>query len=152
MRRDGVKNFIWLAAAVILIITGCDGDEEWQAVQDSVTEAELTDFLGDYKAAWEEALEQHSFSKMETFFIANSHVFHMERRQHQQLTAERKIERFQEVENVQVEDNQYGEYRVSWRESVEVDQSGSGEIETRDRAYYISEQQGRLAITAIERN
>lgn len=128
----------------------CNEEEIWQDVQDEEISEELTLFMLDYKEAWEESLSTQSYSMMEEYFIGNSQVFHMERKQHQQLSGERKIERLKETSDVVIEVNQFDEYRVQWNETIEVDQISSVYEETRARRYYISESENVYKIIAIE--
>lgn len=128
----------------------CNEEEIWQDVQDEEISEELTLFMLDYKEAWEESLSTQSYSMMEYFFVGNSQVFHMERKQHQQLSGERKIERLKETSDVVIEVNQFDEFRVQWNETIQVDQISSVYEETRARRYYISESENVYKIIAIE--
>jgi hypothetical protein len=146
-----VKKFIigWLV--IFIFLTACDEEEDWKQLEDQLDKESLIAFMYDYKETWEESLESQSFSLMEPFFVGNSHVYHMERRQHQQLIGERKVERFDEANNIHVESNQFEEFRVRWEEEVTVEQSESSFTELRQRQFYISEGSDGYRITAIER-
>ncbi|MCR6106626.1 hypothetical protein HXA34_10055 [Salipaludibacillus agaradhaerens] len=146
-----MKKFIvgWLV--ILMFLTACDEEEIWADLENKADKESLITFMYDYKEAWEESLESQSFSLMEPFFVGNSHVYHMERRQHQQLIGERKIERFDEALNIHVEQNQFEEYRVRWEEEVTVEQFESSFTELRQRQFYISEGSNGYRITAIER-
>ncbi|WP_078576824.1 TcaA NTF2-like domain-containing protein [Salipaludibacillus agaradhaerens] len=146
-----MKKFIvgWLV--ILMFLTACDEEEIWADLENKADKESLIAFMYEYKEAWEESLESQSFSLMEPFFVGNSHVYHMERRQHQQLIGERKIERFDEALNIHVEQNQFEEYRVRWEEEVTVEQFESSFTELRQRQFYISEGSDGYRITAIER-
>lgn len=142
--------FFW-GIVILLFVTGCDEPENWEELENESTASELVQFMDDYKEAWEESLEQQSYSVVEPFFIGNSHVYHMERRHHQQLTGERKKETLLNVSDLLIEANEYDEYRFTWNEEVEVDQVGITVTEKRTRTYYIAEGRDGYRITAIER-
>ena len=130
----------------------CDEEEIWQDIQDEGLSEEITLFMMDYKQAWEQSLSTQSYSIMEAYFVGNSQVFHMERKQHQQLTGERKIEKLQDVTDIRVKVNQFDEYRVEWNETVEIEQIALVHEETRSRRYYLSDGRNGFQITAIERS
>lgn len=137
---------------MILFTMGCDEEDHWENVNDDETSQEIIELMEDYKLAWEESLSTQSYSIMESYFVGNSQVFHMERKQHQQLTGERKIERFLEADDIEIEVNQFDEYRVRWNETVEIDQLDSIYEETRARNYYLGEGRNGFRIIAIERS
>lgn len=141
----------WLTLTVLIFLTACNEEEDWLLIEDQTEKETLIAFMYDYKETWEESLESQSFSLMEPFFVGNSHVYHMERRQHQQLTSERKIERFKMASSIHVERNQFEEYRVRWEEEIIVEQLESSFTELRQRRFYISEGNDGYRITAIER-
>ncbi|WP_425335367.1 TcaA NTF2-like domain-containing protein [Salipaludibacillus daqingensis] len=141
---------LWLI--IISLLVACGEEETWQELNDENVEEELTLFMYEYKNGWEQSLSTQSFSIMEKFFVGNSQVFHMERKQHQQLTGERKVEMFIEATDINIEVNQFNEWRIYWNEVIEVDQVGTIHEETRARRYYISEGRNGYQITAIERS
>ncbi|WP_416149757.1 hypothetical protein ACM26V_01810 [Salipaludibacillus sp. HK11] len=147
-----MKKVFCLWLIVIPLMIACDEEEVWKELEDENLTQELVKFMHDYKEVWEESLTEQSYSLMETFFVGNSQVFHMERKQHQQLMGERKIEKFQQANDILVETNQFDEFRVHWNETVEIEQLDSVLEETRDRRYYISEGNSGFRITAIERS
>ncbi|MGJ9381994.1 TcaA NTF2-like domain-containing protein [Salipaludibacillus sp. CF4.18] len=138
-------------SVLIFLLFGCGEEEIWQPISDQDKEQELLQFMESYKDTWEESLEGQTYSLMETHFVPNTHVYHMERKQHQDLIAERRIESFVGFSNVIVEESEYDdEYRVQWTETIAIEKIGSSEEETRLRQYYISEGSSGYRITAIE--
>lgn len=130
----------------------CSGHEdEWVKITDDDKKEELMMFMETYKDAWEEALNAGTFSPAEPFFIPNSQVYHMERRQQQQISGNRQSERFLYAEDIEIKQNQDGDYQIGWKEFVEVNGSNDGEI-SRERRYTISERgDGDFRIMAVER-
>lgn len=135
----------------LVLLAGCEEDEIWQPMSEQEREQEIIYFVEDYKETWEESLASQTFSLMESYFVPNSHVYHMERRQHQQLTGQRSVESFENFSGVVVEENQYDEYRLRWQETILIENTGISEEQTRMRQYYISEGSAGYRITAIER-
>jgi len=143
---------ISLGLLFIFLLMACDEEEVWEELQDEEVTEEIILFMHDYKDAWQESLSTQTYSIMEAYFVGNSQIFHMERKQHQELTGARITEKLEEVSDILVEVNQFDEFRVYWSETVEIEQIESVYEETRARRYYMSEGRNGFQVTAIERS
>ncbi|UCZ54825.1 hypothetical protein LGQ02_08800 [Bacillus shivajii] len=148
MRKLGKTIVLFL---LLFMITACAEDENWYVVEDVQEREDVVEFLTDYNNMWTRSLEEHSFSMMEPFFVANSHVYHMQRRQHQQLLSERKVEEVVEVIDKEVEVSEAGEYKVTTNEEIQVRQVDQVEVQERARSYYVADSARGYRITLIER-
>ncbi|MBU9723899.1 MULTISPECIES: TcaA NTF2-like domain-containing protein [Bacillaceae] len=135
---------------LFLLLTACNDEVEWKMLDDGAQLESISEFMMDYFEGWSESLTS-SFSIMENYFVPNSHVFHMQRRHHQQLISERKVEYFVEAIDPVVEYNDHEEFRLTWIETIEIHQGEETMKEERQRAYYISEGRQGYRITKIER-
>ncbi|MBU9714642.1 TcaA NTF2-like domain-containing protein [Evansella tamaricis] len=150
-RTVGIKK----AAILILIffsivLNACDS-EEWEEIEESNQYNIITTFMEGYYDSWEKSLENHTYSIMESYFIANSHVYHMQRRNHQQLITERKVESLLSFSEITLEKNEFGDLRITGTELIEVRQADEILMEERKRSYYLTEVNQGLRITKIER-
>lgn len=134
------------------ILLGCSEEVVWKKENNEDINNEVMEFMNEYSEDWEESLRIQNFSMMERFFVPNSQVFHMQRRQHQTLSAERKVEVFGGSEEVMLEVNEFGEYRWTWTERIQIQQGSNITEEERTRRYYISrDRNNNFKITAISR-
>lgn len=146
------RGLLGVLSLIVLLLMACsDHEDEWVALHDAEREDELLTFMETYKDAWEEAINAGTFSPAEPFFIANSQVYHMERRQQQQISGDRQSERFLHAEDIEIKRNQDGDYRIAWKEFIEVTGSDEGEL-SRERRYTLSDRgDGDFRIMAVER-
>ncbi|SDY88799.1 hypothetical protein SAMN05421736_10493 [Evansella caseinilytica] len=136
----------------VILLAACEEEVEWTEVNNPQLHEEVLAFMELYMETWEESLSLQQFSLMERFFVPNSHVYHMQRRLHQQMIAERKQETLVAFTEVRLEENQYDEYRWSWTETVETAQPGDvATTEEQKKSYYLSPAKDDYRITAIER-
>lgn len=135
------------------LVSACNEvEDDWTIVNDDEKVSELVDFMTDYKAHWEESLQTGSFSSVEPYFVSNSQVYHMERRQHQEISSRREVERFIGYEDLNIKINSHGEYRISWKESVEVAGMSEQAKVNRNRSYTINERNdSSYRIISVER-
>ncbi|ADH99593.1 TcaA NTF2-like domain-containing protein [Salisediminibacterium selenitireducens] len=149
MKSNGL---IVLFSLAVMLLAACEGHEDdWVPLSDDERENELMIFMEEYKDAWESAIDAGTFSPAEPFFIPNSQVYHMERRQQQQISGNRQSERFLYAEDIEIKQNQDGDYQISWIEFIET--TGTEEEEhSRARRYTISDRgEGDFRIIAVER-
>ncbi|NJP38893.1 TcaA NTF2-like domain-containing protein [Alkalicoccus luteus] len=142
-------TLIW-TSAVLMLAAGCGDEGTWEESGRETVEEE-TEFVLEYMEAWEESLERQSFSFMEPYYILNTHGYHTERRQHQQLSASRTIERVEEVQDIQAEENEYGEERIAVTGVFVSDRGGEEERREGTRYYYLQLQNDEYKIDAIGR-
>ncbi|MFC4735852.1 hypothetical protein ACFO4L_04560 [Bacillus daqingensis] len=135
---------------LLILLSGCGEEGTWEAA-DRDTEDQETEFVIEYMEAWEESLERQSFSYMEPYFILNTHGYHTERRQHQQLSASRTIERVDEIREIQAEENEFGEERIAVTGVFVSDRGGEEERREGTRYYYLQLQNDEFKIDAIGR-
>ncbi|ADU30183.1 TcaA NTF2-like domain-containing protein [Evansella cellulosilytica] len=134
---------------LFLFLVACNEEENWTTYQGNTKEVET--FIYTYLEEWGISLEQQNFSMLEQYFVANSHIYHMVRRQHQQTLTERKIETFITGEDQTIEINEHGELRWTWKETFFVDSLGSSDEIIRTRAYRLIPFNDSYKIIAIER-
>ena len=134
---------------LIFVMTGCGDNDNWIEAEEEFEEVES--FMLEYMEAWKGSIENQSFSVMEKYFVPNSTVYHMQRRQHQEMVSSRKKEEFIDSENETLEKNQYDEYKFTWKEHIKMYEGDSAEEQARTRSYYLSRLRGALKITVIER-
>ncbi|WP_096188678.1 TcaA NTF2-like domain-containing protein [Evansella halocellulosilytica] len=144
------KQYLILLLTIFLLVS-CNDNENWKTVEDEQVLELLIDFINDYHNSWTSSLEQQSFSMIEPYFIANSHVYHMQRRQHQQLIGERKREEVIDVAHEKIEQNDYQEYKLMITEEVEINEADHVTSEQRTRSYYVADSNRGYKITLIER-
>ncbi|WP_157100936.1 TcaA NTF2-like domain-containing protein [Salisediminibacterium beveridgei] len=144
---------LFIAASAMVLISACNDDEnDWSIVDDDEKSSELVEFLVDYKEQWENSLQAGTFSTVEPYFVSNSQVYHMERRQHQQISGRREVEQFLSYEDLSIQANSHGEYRITWKESVEISGTDEDRKINRTRSYTINERSdGSYRIISVER-
>lgn len=145
---------ISLIVVVIMILgVACNqSEEEWVPVNEDETKESLVRFMEDYKEKWEESLIAGTFSPVEPYFIANSQVYHMERRQHQQISSRREVEQFMGYDNLVIQENNHEEYRFTWQESIMLTGTNEDIQIIRERSYTIAERkEGSYRIISVER-
>ncbi|MFA9556196.1 hypothetical protein ACERII_02650 [Evansella sp. AB-rgal1] len=139
-----------LFIVLILLVSGCGEDDAvWENVAGDEF-ASVEQFMNDYITSWETSLQTQNFSIMEPYFIINSHVYHMQRRQHQQLVGARQREEIVQTEEHTLQTNQYNQLRWIWTEVVNVHQHVEKLEEVRSRTFSISRSNESYKITAIE--
>ncbi|GEM_PF-5103816 len=139
---------------ILLILTalaGCGNDEEWVEAERESAEAEK-EFIANYFSAWEESLEYHNFSMVEPYFVINTHGYHTERRQHQQLVSSRTMEEIGEVNEITPQENQYGDERMKVEAEFSIQERGETFSETRTRYFYLMQDNGDWKVDAIGRD
>ncbi|MDG5787547.1 hypothetical protein QA612_08570 [Evansella sp. AB-P1] len=136
---------------ILLFLIGCDEEPEWE-IMNGEEFNNIYQFMEEYMDSWHISLQMQNYSIMEQFFVPNTHVYHMQRRQHQQFSAERRVERLLFSENEKLEVNQFGERRWIWTEVMEIQRGTSVVEEARDRIYYLSPSGEDYKITTIERS
>lgn len=145
------RHLFILLFLFIFVLVGCNEEENWEQAATEEMYDEILSFMEDYRTSWEESLRMQNFSMMERFFVPNSQVFHMQRRQHQTLSGERKVEVFTSYNNPMLEINEFGEYRWTWVEELKTEQIQTiTEEEEIIRTYYLGrDRNNQLKITAI---
>ncbi|QKS71137.1 hypothetical protein FLK61_30955 [Paenalkalicoccus suaedae] len=145
----------WLMNGMIILsfsfLVACSDDTEWSEVTNEEDVLPYLTLVENYLDTWERALETQSFSIMEPLMVPNSHGYHIERRQHQELIGSRIIDRAVDTEDPILEENQYdSEKRL--RITVWIDRESPAGVEQieRTRYYYMNEGNQGLRVTAIE--
>ncbi|MCD8510691.1 MAG: hypothetical protein LRY73_13015 [Bacillus sp. (in: Bacteria)] len=143
----------FLLTVILVMLVGCGEEENWYTVEDEMKKMEVLTFMEEYRVSWEQSLRKQNYSTMEQFFVPNSQVFHMQRRQHQSLSGERKVEVLTGYENPILEVSDHGQYRWMWKELISIEQMGKVTQEQEEyRVYYIGWNRNKdLKITAISR-
>lgn len=133
-----------------MLLAGCGEEEEWKAAERSSAEEEA-EFIEGYLEAWEESLEYQNFSMAEPYFVINTHGYHTERRQHQQLVSSRIQENVEEVSAFIPQENQYGDQRMKVEAVFRVEERGEISSEERTRYFYLMQENGNWKVDAIGR-
>ncbi|SDN36147.1 hypothetical protein [Alkalicoccus daliensis] len=142
------KALILLIAAFVL--TACGEEGVWEEVDRAGAEEE-EEFILEYISAWEESLEVQSFSVLEPYYVLNTHGYHTERRQHQQLVSSRSVEALEELHSIYPEENEFGEERVRLEGVFSTTAGGESVEEEQTRYYYLMRKNDEWKIDAIGR-
>lgn len=132
----------------MFFLAGCGEDENW-AEAETVNMEEEKEFLLEYLETWEESLEIQNFALLENYYVINTHGYHAERRNHQNLLGSRTIESLDEVYDLSPETNEHGEERLRLEAAFLQESGGEETLVEETRYYYFSESNDQLKIDAI---
>lgn len=130
------------------LLAACGEEENWEAAE-GMEAAEEEQFILDYMETWEESLEIQNFALLENYYVINTHGYHAERRNHQELLGNRTVEKLDEVHALYTEVNEEGDERMKLEAAFLRDRGGEQTIIEETRYYYLSEANNQLKIDAI---
>ncbi|GEL09187.1 TcaA NTF2-like domain-containing protein [Salisediminibacterium halotolerans] len=152
MKQALIKVFCLFNVLLLAVITvACNDGENFRPAENKEIEEELHSFMKSYKEEWEDSLIDQHYSVMENYFVPNSQVYHMERRRHQDLISNKKVEKLEEFKNIEIETAEDDVYRFRADERITVDGSNEQTEDVEARRYTIERRSNDLRITSIER-